>query len=377
VQIDAVPWTEPGRRAGCLLLVQDVTDRSRARERVGFQGQLLDNVRESVVATDLDGRVTYWGKGAQNLYGYEPKEVLGRVITFIVDPDQKVEEKSRMRQVLARGLWSGRYRQRRKDGSVFWSDTVISLVSDEQGRPTGFVGIDRDVTAQVRAQQQLVRYQQRLREMARELSRAEDRQRRQLASALHDGVGQNLFGVKAHLESVLQQQQGCSQADHIRDILKVVEDTMSDIRSLTVDICPPILYERGLDAALRYLCETFQERHGIDCVLEGTGGGALAEDLRGLLYQAVRELLNNVAKHARASSARIALHRQKDIVRIRVDDDGVGMSAQEVQEDRPTGFGLFHIREMLQAASGNLRIDSRPGEGTSVELTLPVAGDSG
>jgi len=127
------------------------------REQLLFQSQLLDSVRESIIATDLEGRVTYWGKGAQALYGYSAEEVLGQPITMIVRPNEVAGEIDRMRHARETGSWRGEYRQLRKDGSSFWVETAISLVTDKSEKPCGFVGIDRDITdrrgAQDKAQQ--------------------------------------------------------------------------------------------------------------------------------------------------------------------------------------------------------------------------------
>ena len=126
-----------------------------SEEKLRFQAQLLDSVRESVIATDLEGRVVYWGKGAEGLYGYAAEDVMNELITFIVEPPQEEEEIERMRQVRETGTWRGQYVQKRKGGTSFWSDTVISLVPDEEGHPCGMVGIDRDITEQKGAEQAL------------------------------------------------------------------------------------------------------------------------------------------------------------------------------------------------------------------------------
>ena len=126
-----------------------------SEEELRFQAQLLDSVRESIIATDLDGRVVYWGKGAEGLYGYAADDVMDELITFIVEPPQEEEEIERMRQVREKGSWRGQYVQKRKDSTSFWSDTTISLVADEDGRQCGMVGIDRDITEQKGAEQAL------------------------------------------------------------------------------------------------------------------------------------------------------------------------------------------------------------------------------
>ncbi len=129
--------------------------RKQADEALRFQSQLLSNVRESVVATDLDGRITYWGHGAETLYGYWAEEVLGRYIADIIVPGAPDEELERIRRVREEGAWSGEYVQTRKDGTTFWSDTSIALVRDEHGQPAGMIGIDHDITGRKQAQESL------------------------------------------------------------------------------------------------------------------------------------------------------------------------------------------------------------------------------
>ena len=103
------------------------------KQRLRFQAQLLDSVRESLIATDLDGLITYWGKGAQTLYGYHAQEVIGKPVTLIVNPDAASAEIERMRQVRETGSWRGEYMQLRKDGRCFWADTVLSRQITTQG----------------------------------------------------------------------------------------------------------------------------------------------------------------------------------------------------------------------------------------------------
>ena len=138
-----------GQPIGVGTINTDLTAHKRAVDQVRFQAQLLDSVRESVVATDLEGRITYWGKGAAALYGYGAEEVIGTPITCIVGYQmEQEEEQQRLRAVAEKGVWQGQYVQYRKDGSRFWADTIMALVTDAQGQPSGFIGIDRDISTQ-------------------------------------------------------------------------------------------------------------------------------------------------------------------------------------------------------------------------------------
>ncbi len=147
-------------------IVEDLTSRRVVERRLRFQGQLLDSVSDSVVATDLDGRVTFWGRGAETLYGYSSDQAMGELITFIVPPGSESDERERMQAVHEQGYWKGQYLQRRRDGSTFWADTFISLVRDERGEAIGYVGIDRDISDRVAGQAALRRSEEKFRMLA-------------------------------------------------------------------------------------------------------------------------------------------------------------------------------------------------------------------
>lgn len=133
-------------------IARDITDQRMTQAKLRFQVQLLDSVRESVVATDLEGRITYWGRGAEMLYGYTAREVMGKPISLVVDMDDQPDLQNRFQHVLETGYIEGEFRQKRKDGTVFWSDTILSLVMNDMGKPFGIIGIDRDITAKREAE---------------------------------------------------------------------------------------------------------------------------------------------------------------------------------------------------------------------------------
>ena len=142
----------------------DVTKRKTDETQLRVQAQLLDSVRESVTAADLDGRITYWGKGAQRLYGWAAEEAIGRPVTSLICvPGQEAAELQQLQTVLRLGFWSGEHELRRKNGSTFIGETLITLVTDERGEPTGFLSIDRDVTERHRNAEALRQSEERWR----------------------------------------------------------------------------------------------------------------------------------------------------------------------------------------------------------------------
>jgi len=126
--------------------LEDITASVSSEDQLRFQAQLLDNVREAVVAVDLDGKIIYWSKGAESMYGFSAAEVSGQPVTSFIEPRDITEERQRAQEVQKLGSWRGQYLQKRNDGSYFWVDTFISLIRDGSGAPYGLIGIDRDIT---------------------------------------------------------------------------------------------------------------------------------------------------------------------------------------------------------------------------------------
>lgn len=135
-------------------IVRDLSERAQAQHRVDFLLQLLANVRESIVATDLEGIITYWGRGAEALYGYTAEEVVGKHINIIAVADKEAEDAAHISSALLQSSWQGEYLQRRKDGTAFWAETFLSVIRDPQGAAVGLVGIDRDITQRKKVEQE-------------------------------------------------------------------------------------------------------------------------------------------------------------------------------------------------------------------------------
>ncbi|MBI5961296.1 MAG: PAS domain S-box protein, partial [Chloroflexi bacterium] len=152
-----------GKIAGQLGILNDISRYKQAEDRLRFLAQLLNSVKESVIATDLAGIISYWGNGAEKTYGYPASEAIGRHITFLAPPDQVEAEHEILRHIIKYGAWQGQTEQVRKDGTRFWSDTFVSLVTDNRDLPWGMVGISRDITSQRLARLQLQENEQKFR----------------------------------------------------------------------------------------------------------------------------------------------------------------------------------------------------------------------
>ena len=148
---------------------------------------------------------------------------------------------------------------------------------------------------------------------------------------------------------------------------------------MTFELSPPVLYELGLEAALAWLANQMQEKYALRVGLKDDGQPKpLDNGCRVIAFRAVRELLFNIVKHARAKSATISTKREEDAVCIGIEDDGIGFdtSMHGNAASGSRGFGLFSIRERLQPLGGHIEIQSEPDRGTRVNLVLPLVCDT-
>jgi signal transduction histidine kinase len=217
------------------------------------------------------------------------------------------------------------------------------------------------------------RMEQRLSEMAVELSLAEERERRRIAAELHDNIGQTLLLGKMKLGSLIRTIPAGIDKNEYEEILTLQEQVIRTVRSLTQQLSPPILSGAGLEAALEWLGKRMEEDFGLQVAfVDDRKPKPLSEDIRAIVFQACRELLINVAKHAETESARVTVGRECDMLCLTVEDRGRGFDPVKgaIGVSWDSGFGLFNIRERLKHLGGELTLESAPDQGTRVTLRV-------
>jgi PAS domain S-box-containing protein len=265
---------------------------------------------------------------------------------------------------------------RKRDKSIIFVRENAKAIRSTDGILLYYEGTVEDITEQKKAEEKIKSYQKQLRSLASDLSLAEERERRRIATTLHDHIGQILAISKIKLGALLQSADNDGFLEQLKEVREHVEQAIQYTRSLTFELSPPILYDLGLESALEWLTEQIKEQHGIHCVFETDGSPKpVSDEIRIVLFSAVRELLMNVTKHAQASVAKITIRRVNDSIVIHVADNGVGFTVSKMNFylDENKGFGLFSIRERLRHLSGQMDVRSGRGRGTRVILTAPLA----
>ncbi len=330
----------------------------------------VDTMNEGAATLTPEGIVLYCNNRLAGMLRTSPDRVVGSSIYQFIPP----EETSGFRSAVRR---SGRedtkmeLSLKRVDQDLVPVHLSLNAIPGQDLPAICMVAMD--LTERRRAEEKISLYQGQLRALAAELALSEERERRHLAAELHDRVGQTLAIAKIKLLDLLKSRAYPDLLSPLSEITGMIDTTIQDTHSLIFEISPPVLYQVGFEAAVEWLAEHFHEQYGISIDLKIDGKRkSLKEDLRVALFQAIRELLVNVIKHAKATCAKVSVKYVGNNLRIAVQDDGLGFASSSV--DRygiMKGFGLFNIRERLHHLGAKITIESSQGKGTKVTLIVP------
>jgi PAS domain S-box-containing protein len=356
------------------VVIQDYMEtlrESEARFKSIFEGATI-----GIALVDRDGRIVESNPALQEMLGISRAQLRGRAFTEFA-PQGEVDRCQGLFQDLAggkRGRSSMEKQIQRQDGSLMWARLHLSPFKGAGGELQYFIGMVEDITDRRQAEEEIRTYQEQLRSLTSELSLTEERERRRLATELHDHVGQILALAQIKLGALKESASSTNLTAPMDEIRRLIEQTIQYTRSLTFELSPPILYDLGFEAAVEWLAELIQNQHGMRIEVQlDQKPKPMDDELRVLLFQAVRELLVNVVKHAQATRVAVSITREDQNMLIQVKDDGVGLEVAEgASARRPGGFGLFSIRERLKYLGGHLEMVSQPGQGTQVTLVVPL-----
>jgi len=369
-------------------LRHEARQRSRAEEALVERSRALDAFfRHSItplVILDREFNFIRVNEAYAKAYARDVSEYPGRNHFEMYPSDAKAtfEEVVRTRKPFAALAHPFAFPDHPDWGTTYWDWTLVPLTGDD-GEVESLVFSLKDVTESVRAHEQLKALNatladraRQLRALALELTRSEHRQRRRLAQMLHDHLQQMLVGARMSLSMARRRTDSEALAKSLDDADALLGESIEASRTLTVELSPPILHDAGLVPALDWLGRWMGERHGLTVDVQGEEGPEPdSEDVRVLIFHAVRELLFNVVKHAGVRQARVTVQREQGWMHVSVIDEGPGFDPDKTNAGRGglKAFGLFSIRERLEAIGGRLEVVAEPGAGTCVTLVTPLS----
>jgi PAS domain S-box-containing protein len=396
-----------GHSIGVLATYEDVTERKQAEEEIRrlnaeLEQRVVDRTSELAAARarlehlltgtpaviyscDASGHfaATYVSPNVKVLLGYDASEYTTdwRFWSDHLHPDDAPGVLAMIPQLMQQGSLVCEYRFRHKDGTYRWMRDELRLAYGGAASARQIFGCWIDITARKEAEERLLtanatleRRGAELRALAAKLTQAEQQERRRVAHVLHEELQQILVVAKLAIGVIRPAVSGELLEAAVRSS-GAIDQAIQVSRSLTTQLRPPVLYELGVVAALNWLARQMKEKYGLEVeVVARAEAEPASDDIRIFVFEAARELLFNVVKHAGVKDARLEIARQNGHVRLTVADDGAGFDPAKSgsSAESPGGYGLFSIRERAEALGGELTVDSAPGRGAVVTVLAPM-----
>lgn len=347
-------------------IARNITERKEAELRLAVSEERYRSVAETapdaIVIVDEAGVIQYVNHAADSIFGYEAGALVGtpvgRIIPDFPIPGGRHDDDRKWNSVQVNGV--------HRDGPGIPLEISVGEYSQEKHRFT--TGIIRNISERMKAET-------KLRSLALELSGAEDRERKRMASYLHDVISQGLALARMKVRLLQRSPSGTAIDGELAEIQKLLDQSITDTRTLTFELYPVVLYEHSFEAAVAWLGEKMESQHGITYTLEDDGlPKPLSVEVRNTLFQSTRECLVNIIKHAQASTVHITITRSNSRLCLEIADNGKGIEAGRLPALMSEGgFGLYSIRERLTGMGGTFEISTEEGKGMRVRMSAGLS----
>ena len=373
--------------------------------------QLMSTVKDfAIIFKDANAIITEWNVGAENLFGWTREEAVGKSILIIYTPDdiQNHVSENEMTTAATTGSASDDRWHVRKDGTYFFSSGLLHPTY-EDGKLTGFVKIVRDLTQQVELEEDIqearnaleLEVQQKTTEIGEiskvlkmEMSRqrrndflrlrlleriveTQEDERKRISRDVHDHLGQELTALRLRVQ-LIESLFGSDPkiAEHIKQLKELTETVDNTVDFLAWELRPNAVNEVGLETSLNNFVNEWSRQFSIPAEFKTVmaPNGRLAPLIEVNLYRIAQESLNNVAKHAAATSVNVILEKRQNEVTLVIEDDGKGFDVDRVSE-KAQSLGLVGMGERAAILKGRVEIESTVGKGTTVHVCVPAAID--
>lgn len=367
-----------GRAERMFVSLLDITGRRAGEEHQRLsEARLAEAQRIAQIGSwelDLAGNVLVWSDEVFRIFEIDRTRFGASYESFLdlVHPeDRAAVDSAYTRSLETRGPYQIVHRLQMADGRIKYVEERCETQFAADGTPLRSRGTVQDVTERMRATAALRESAARLRKLSHQLRGVEERERRAMASELHDRIGQSLSTLNLALGMLGRQLAAGELAEADEQLLEmrqVLKETIGHVRNLMCELRPPALEEFGLFAALKDLAADFTRKTRLPAQLDGDPlDPRPSAAMEMAMYRIAQEALNNAAKHARATQVRLRLSSGAEAIELAITDDGAGFESNHPRNGDPT-WGLAMMRERAEDAGIEFAIDSAPGRGTRVTL---------
>jgi len=344
---------------------------------------LVEAVQDyAIFMLDPVGNVKTWNAGAQRIKQYTASEIIGKNFSTFYPEEEKRNGKPQWELEVAQK--EGRFEDEgwriRKDGSRFWANVIITALRDKSGTLVGFGKVTRDFTERVKTQEALERSEASLRALSLHLLSTQDEERKRIGRDLHDSLGQYLAVLKIKLcsaKSLIGSEPDLAAQD-VDDCIRLTDESIKEVRTVSYLLYPPMLEEMGLKSAIPWYLGGFSSRSGIKTIFEAEQKfGRLSSDAELAMFRVLQESLTNVHRHSGSGIAEVRLFMEKENAVLEIEDKGKGFNPTLLEQGGEDGMctfgvGIRGMNERMRQLKGKLEIVTKES-GTLVRATMPAS----
>jgi PAS domain S-box-containing protein len=329
--------------------------------------RMVESMNEGAVTLIPDGTIFYSNPRFGQMLQMDCEKLIGIRFRDLIIPNEQGTFDAVFKEVGQDGT-RGEFKLQAASGKYIPVQLSIYQLTAEEA--SGISIIATDITERIQAEE-------KIRSLTSALTIAEQEERHRISQILHDDLQQRLFAIKAQLSMLKDASEKDKIPTETQMTLDQVQSWLSDsiaiTRSLSISLSPIVLHGEGLAESIVWLTSQMREQYGLQVEFEAQENLNHFDDhMRTLLFQAVRELLFNIVKHAETSHATITLKQVDSLGRITISDDGKGFDSEAVMNDSTLAHGLLLIRDRLGLIGGSMEVDSKPGQGTRIVIEFPM-----
>ena len=373
-----------GYISGAVCVFQDITERKKAQQKESmdkahqYGRDILETVHNPIILLDAELKVVMANRSFYWIFKESPGQTIGRYLYELGNRQWDIPELRRiLEDILPHKTTLRDYivdHHFKKIGRRIMKLNAHKMRSTI-GQEEKIVLSMQDITEQKLAELEQLEYQQKLRALAQQLTDSEEKERQRIASGLHDSVVQSLTAARIKLAIAQDSKTAEINTSQFVEVDEIIGEVIDDIRSLSFELSAPMLHTVGLKETIEWFADQVSKKHDISIIVKDNGvEEPLTENIKNVLFQAVRELLSNTLKHAYASQVTIVITELDGNIQIEFKDNGIGFDTTQLFSaiDKSKGFGLFNLRERLDYVKGKISVESQIGKGTQVVLTAPL-----
>ena len=361
---------------------QDITEqkliRSKIEEAEEMYRLLTDNSNDLICLHEINSQFKYISPSIKNLLGYEQSELLGKKVFDIVHEDDMQSLKNVMKERMFGKVFIDAFvcRILHKKGHYIWLEFLSSPVYEGE-EISYYVSSSRDITQWILAKQEIQEYQTSLQKLTTEMTLIEEKQKKEIATNIHDHLSQSLVISKMKINELKKRPQLKEIDEDLKFIETHISEALENSRKITYELSPPVLYQLGIIEALNWLFDNVETTHKIKCLINSNVDSVNLNEVKSiLLYRSIQEVLTNAIKYANASLITLDLDKNKLGLDIIITDNGVGFNTSilsSLHNHSGSGFGLFTVQERIKNIQGDFTINSTINLGTTIKIFIPLS----